>query len=78
MIEKEKENFETTTNKQPVYPRPNPEYHKACYEHFIRRMKNMKWDSIDDKIQIEGRKQKQKTLPEKVKSRITNNKYNWL
>ena len=38
----------------------------------------MKWDSIDDKIQIKVRKPKQKTLPEKVKSRITNNKYNWL
>jgi len=79
MIEKEKENFETMMNKQPVYPRPNPEYHEACYRQFVNRMKRMKWDdSNDENPSNRGKKPKQKILPKKVKSRLSNNKYNWL
>lgn len=62
---------------QPKYPRPNPEYEKAVYEHFIRRMKNMRWDDPEEcKYKPRGRKPKhpQPVQYDKTKAR---NRYDW-
>lgn len=62
---------------KPVYPRPNPEYEKTVYEHFLKRMKNMRWDVPDEyQFNQRGRKPKQIKYPEKVKPRVKNG-YDW-
>ena len=33
---------------EPVYPKPNPEARKKVLEDFYRKVKNTRWEEVDD------------------------------
>jgi len=51
---------------KPVYPKDNPEYRKQVLEDFYKKVRNTKWDAIDENEyqgKPRGRKAKVKERP---------------
>ena len=66
-------------NKEPVYPKQDPEYRKRVMEQFYKKVKETRWDTPDqDEYQGKprGRKAQFKERP-KAKLRA-GERYNWL
>lgn len=72
-------------SKEPVYPKPNPEYRKMVLEAFYKKVRETRWDEPDEcTYKQRGRKPKQTVRPESrprtegERKVFKQSKYNWL
>jgi len=74
-------NYITFMELKPVYPKPNPEARKKVLEDFYRKVRNTRWEEVDETPKCrKGRKPKEqpKAIVDMNKSRNKfKNKYNW-
>ena len=66
-------------NKEPVYPKQDPEYRKRVMEQFYKSVSNIKWDTPDpDEYQGKPRGRKAK-FRERPKAQLRpGERYDWL
>jgi hypothetical protein len=66
-------------NKQPVYPKEDPEYRKKVMARFYEQVKNTKWDTPDsNEYQGKQRGRKAKIVERPKAQPRPGEKYNWL
>jgi len=74
-------------SKEPIYPKPNPEYRKVVLEAFYKKVKETRWEEPDEcPYKKRGRKPKQvvrhesrpRTEGERKVAKFKQSKYNWL
>lgn len=66
-------------NKQPVYPKEDPEYRKKVMARFYEQVRNTKWDTIDpNEYQGKQRGRKAKIAERPKAQPRPGEKYNWL
>jgi hypothetical protein len=69
---------------KPVYPKPNPEARKKVLEDFYRKVRNTRWEEVDEIPRCKkGRKPKERPKAiidmDKPRNQIfKKDKYNWL
>lgn len=73
-------------SKEPIYPKPNPEYRKQVLEAFYKKVRETRWDEPDEcPYKKRGRKPKaavarpeSRPRTEGEKQALKQSKYNWL
>ena len=65
---------------EPVYPKPNSEARKRALEDFYRKVKNTRWEEVEEKkCAKKGRKPKEYVRANSEHKPVSKiNKYNWL
>ena len=66
-------------NKEPVYPKPNPEYDAWRKAYFLEKIKSTKWDTPDpNEYQGKPRGRKAKFIERPKAKARPGERYNWL